>query len=452
MDMLVSFSVINSRYSIMLARFTISNFKTFRDEVVLSMEPSREQQHRSIHVHEGVSPTLRFALIYGPNSSGKSNLFKGVEYLRSLVVNGRSARQPLNCPKFGLDDDSKSKSSCFEIIFETSAVRYIYSVHVDPSKISFEELRTKPKTGRERLMFRRKASKNGLPKFSFGSFVSKLPSEERKILKFVSKGTRDNQLFLHETIERNIDLFQEAYDWFSESIRVFTPKSVSHGIEFRIGKDTQFTEFLEKNMKDFDPSIVNIDTKIVPASNHPDIPERLLSDMDEKIDEETAVYFINPQTGKRLVITRNEDGELSATSVYARHQSTVDPKASVPFELDEESDGTRRFLEIAPLIYELMHSEDTVVALIDEVDRSFHSGMTDLLMSRFLKSSSSRNCQIIATTHDTALLQNEALKRRDILWVLDRADGCSNLGSFRKSSIRSDNSFSNHVLRSSTTA
>lgn len=72
-------------------------------------------------------------------------------------------------------------------------------------------------------------------------------------------------MFLTETVERNIEIFEPVYLWFAESIRVISPQSIGHGVEFRLGDDKEFTEFLCDLLSEFDPSIENISTNLMSA-------------------------------------------------------------------------------------------------------------------------------------------------------------------------------------------
>ena len=64
----------------MLIRFTVKNFKSFLEEQSLSMVKGRESRlPRHINADEtGGFKTLRGAVLYGSNASGKSNLIEAI--------------------------------------------------------------------------------------------------------------------------------------------------------------------------------------------------------------------------------------------------------------------------------------------------------------------------------------------------------------------------------------
>ena len=82
----------------MLVEFRVKNFRSLRDEQVLSMVASKDKTLQDTHtIATGIkaAPTLlRSAVIYGANASGKSNLIKALQYMRGVVIESASVIQP----------------------------------------------------------------------------------------------------------------------------------------------------------------------------------------------------------------------------------------------------------------------------------------------------------------------------------------------------------------------
>ena len=66
----------------MLQELKIKNFKSFRDEVVLSFETSGNDKYNSVVTMPDGVQLLRFAVVLGANASGKSNLLEAIDFLR----------------------------------------------------------------------------------------------------------------------------------------------------------------------------------------------------------------------------------------------------------------------------------------------------------------------------------------------------------------------------------
>jgi hypothetical protein len=88
------------------------------------------------------------------------------------------------------------------------------------------------------------------------------------------------------------------------------------------------------------------------------------------------------------------------------------------FEYKDESDGTRRLFDLLP-IYRVALSNRVIV--VDELDRSLHTKATLEFIDRFYKETSSRQSQLIATTHDSNIFDLDLL-RQDEIWLVERMD------------------------------
>ena len=74
----------------MLLEYSVSNFKSFRDETTLSLIASKDTSKTDESVITSKFKETRLlncAVIYGPNGSGKSNLFFSLYFLRNFVLN-----------------------------------------------------------------------------------------------------------------------------------------------------------------------------------------------------------------------------------------------------------------------------------------------------------------------------------------------------------------------------
>ena len=76
----------------MLLEFKMKNFKSFKEEIEFKMTPTRikdlEYSLITKNIKENEVKALSSAAIYGPNSSGKTNLIGGMEVFRSIILSG----------------------------------------------------------------------------------------------------------------------------------------------------------------------------------------------------------------------------------------------------------------------------------------------------------------------------------------------------------------------------
>ena len=82
----------------MLIEFRVKNFRSLRDEQVLSLVASSDKTLHTTHTQATgltAAPWLvRSAVVYGANASGKSNLIKALQTMRALVADSATAIQP----------------------------------------------------------------------------------------------------------------------------------------------------------------------------------------------------------------------------------------------------------------------------------------------------------------------------------------------------------------------
>jgi AAA15 family ATPase/GTPase len=115
--------------------------------------------------------------------------------------------------------------------------------------------------------------------------------------------------------------------------------------------------------------------------------------------------------GLFVTIYKDENNELKIQKLGLIHSSEVDDV----FELQDESDGTKRLFDLIPLIAKF---NDDYTIVIDEFDRSFHPNLTKTFFELFYKVQNSKS-QLIVTTHESTLL-DLTLLRRDEIWFTEK--------------------------------
>jgi len=117
----------------------------------------------------------------------------------------------------------------------------------------------------------------------------------------------------------------------------------------------------------------------------------------------------------------------------------------VPLAITEESDGTRRLIHLIPALHRLRSS--SAVYFIDEIDRSLHPILVRSFLESFLKSCGGGPRQIIVTTHESNLLDQDLL-RRDEIWFAEKdREGMTHLYSLMDFKVRNDLELRKHYLQ-----
>ena len=131
----------------MLIEFRIQNFRSFREEQVLSLVASKDKTDRDTHtLSTGLTAApslLCSAVLYGANASGKSNLIKAIQYMRGVVLESATVIMPgqtFAVQPFRLDAACAEKATEFEVTFLLNGVRYQYGFAMTPQRIVSEHL------------------------------------------------------------------------------------------------------------------------------------------------------------------------------------------------------------------------------------------------------------------------------------------------------------------------
>lgn len=406
----------------MLIEFRVRNFRSFREEAVLSLVASAaHKEHQETHVVTipeeipfRVPGVLISAAIYGANASGKSNLMRAIQLMRGIVVDSAKLEpnQKLNIQPFALDQESRAKPIEMEITFLKAGVRYQYGFTASPERVLSEWLLVY-RTSKPQTWFRReyRASQKQSDHYSFGTGLQ----GQRHVWK---KATRPNALFLSTAIQLNSEQLRPIFDWIS-SIVVFERGGApffSHTVEHILRNPQHQVEDLIR-AADIAIAAIDIDVRTVTSAG---VQFDMLTGNVEKLAPEAQ--------------------ELKVP--VFRHDA---PSGSAKFELPDESDGTQRLFSLAGPLFEIMR--DGRLLCVDELDRSLHPLLVRQLVDMFHNPLiNTGGAQLIFTTHDTSLLNAEIL-RRDQYWFTEKtADQDSQLFPLTDFSVRKDEAFERGYL------
>jgi AAA15 family ATPase/GTPase len=428
----------NVFFVIMLIRFKVANYRSFGKEIELSCIASPERAH-SNHIFRAPQLDLRLlpvGAIYGANASGKSNLFKAIEFARRLIVSGVNMESSILVEPFKLDPALLNEPTRFEFEILMDDRVYNYSFAVNSSSIVNEALK-EIRTASEVLLFSRNLRDNGESEWHLDYFkLLGWKTDEVQFVEFVAKGTPKNQLFLKEAHRRNVKETEGVWKWFDSALTLINPNSTAIGLEEDIGEG-DFNTFSNQVLRRTDMGISHLGSKDMSFTSlgfSPPIKELL----EQKIKEGSSISFQPRPDNPTRVTIRRQNGDLTATKLVSFHRiEGVDQK--VAFDIGEESDGTQRILDLLPAFFKLNQNSKTSVYFIDELDRSLHSGLTRALVEGYLSGRpADARTQLLFTTHDTTLF-DEALFRKDEIWLIEKNQkGESELGSLGDFKLRSD--------------
>jgi AAA15 family ATPase/GTPase len=374
-----------------LLRFRFSNFRSFRAEQELSLIGGSFTDLPDVVRHpaglkEGVLPG---AAIYGANASGKTNVIQAVRFMASAVSlshRGWSPDAPIPRQPFMTDEESSLEPSEFEADFLLAGVRHRYGFRVNSQVVLEEWLYVYPK-GKKQTWFHRK---RGNPIV----FSNKMPGENRVIENL----TRQNSLFLSAAAQNAHEALLPIFTWLS-------------GLLFVIGDRSQYSEHTARLCSKLDYR--NEIARLVSVA---DLGIAEMSVEDTKFPDKTKEVIEAIVT---ILNLPKEKATWPETHQVIRLLHRFGNTA-VPFEMDQESDGTLAYLALLGPAVDAIQKGTPL--LIDELDASLHPLLAIQLLRLFnTPSSNPKGAQLIFNTHDTNLLSSGVL-RRDQIWFTEKGN------------------------------
>lgn len=392
----------------MLIEFSVTNLRSVWTRQTLSLVASADTAHARNVISEPKQGLglLRSAVIYGPNAAGKSNLCRAVATLMTLVQHSASGFQEgqlLPIAPFLLSETAGKEPSEFEIIFVADdGVRYQYGCAVDTKRVHKEWLVAYPHGRRQRWFERAFVGASHTYEWWFGPHFK----AERARREVWQGSTRANALFLSTAIQLNNEQLKPAFAWLTQKLIVLLP-----------GSGVNFNPFLSLNLLREE----NGKEKIMQYMRAADIGIDRLELLEEDVPPTPSVALLSGALQVRLGLA-NPVGVASPAPKQLRVRAwhkRPDSGEEVPFDLGDESDGTRKLFEFAGGWLRALERGATL--FVDELDHSLHPHMTRFLVGLFHGHTNDKNSQLVFTTHDTSLLDTNLL-RRDQIWFVEKDD------------------------------
>lgn len=376
---------LRARVNKMLVEFRIKNYRSLRDEQVLSLVAAKDKTLQDTHTVatdlKAVPSLLKSAAIYGANASGKSNLIKGLQKMRELILESATHIQPgqkIAIQPFRLDDKSAIEPTEFEVTFILDNVRYQYGFATTAERIVSEHLLVYKAFKPQKWFERYWDPKSGKDEYEFGAGL-----KGSKTL--WESATRPNALFLSMAVQLNSDLLRPVYNWFDKRLVIFN--------EHAKPNPTASIQLIKQ------------------AEGHNQIRGFLAA-------ADISISDVQVNTTSRTTVgslTRNQVGLTKEVDELRFHHTTKRGKAI--FDLMDESNGTRNLLFLSGPVLKILGEGLTLV--IDELDTSLHTLLVRELVNLFHQVNTS-NAQLIFTTHDASLLDAPGLFRRDQIWFVEK--------------------------------
>ena len=355
----------------MLVNFTFKNFRSFKNEMTLSMEAAPIQELSDAVVKSCGEELLPVAVMYGANSSGKSNVLKALKAMRDVLLNSvrLNPKDRLDADPFSLDLTSGNESTSFEIEFTLGGSRFRYGFDYTAEAVIAEWLYEKRPGEREFELFLRSGNDFKISKTRFAEGLGK------------QSATPDNRLFVSLVAQLNGKVSQDILDWFSN-------------VDYMSGMDGK--GYAGKTLE----------MLFLKQNGASEIT---------RFFEETNLGFmeldVEPESG--------DEKKMKSETVHRLYDADGNDVGVRRFPTEKmESEGTKKIIEIAGPIFEAILNGK--ILIVDELDAKLHPFLTRKIIGLFMdKKINNKGAQLIFATHDTNLLNIQYL-RRDQIWFTEK--------------------------------
>lgn len=364
----------------MLIQFRIKNFKSFKDENILFMTATEVHDISQRYFKKGQYKLLPLAAIFGGNASGKSNILEAIRYMHNHIIfsNNYDENQPEDIYNeenrfdliqkntqipFLLDEETKNKDSLFELTYiNNNNLTYKYGFTINKNTITDEWLEKKTKTGTKfKIIFNRKNS-------NYKGISENIDKEK------IKSSINSHSLILSTGAKLNIEPLKSVYIWFALNKFINFGEPIENYIlnkltEELINAKQQKITNLINYISAFDPSII-----------------------DFEIDTNTKSIF---------VVHNNINSDI---------------KSKLPYFM--ESEGTKKMISMFFKLEDIMKSNN--ILFVDELNAKLHPLLVRYILMLFYNKEQNPNCsQLIFSSHDLWMLNNDSL-RKDEIWFTEK--------------------------------
>lgn len=396
----------------MLSYFTIQNFKSilamkldFNYAEKKAPNGYREMKMLPFLQGEGSQRFVPTMALYGANASGKSNIIQAFSTFKNIIADGLTP-QSFNPNKL----HAEFALTSFELEFYLDGIAYVYFISHDQKKIQTETLSVDDNilyaiTPKEQQFIPISSEVYTVTKLKEIFTVECLDEKKNQVKPFLTvlgegfMGLSDTVSAAFLYISKKMDVYSTVRPSFSSCLDRLSNSTNQEKLEEAFDKIVSILKKLDIDIARMEHSRNNLIDKDYFLSSIPiSIPPRpgLFKDYSS---------HLTPIPQRPCMPYEYSD------TIHSYH---IDSQGNeVEFDFEEESEGTKRLsCLLGMLLFALEHGN---VVIIDELALSLHPLLTSELVKLFKdKRYNTNNAQLIFTTHNTDILDNDLLRISEI--------------------------------------
>ena len=393
----------------MIQELKIKNFLSFKDEVRFSFEASNDkfaEESQVVTINENTR-LLRFAIVYGYNASGKSNLLSVLDFLSYFwTMKRKDLDAETGVVPFKLDQASADEPSSFELVFYVQDTKYWYQLELDQHQVYLEKL-SYYKTTQPIMLFER-TLKDGQSDIQFNPKAEKISPAAKDL---ISVNCLKNMSFFvaRNQVNVSLPLIDAAKDWMRNQLMpIISPTMGLTSYAQRLtAENKNLISYLVNFLHEADFNITDISSNVI---------------VKQLTDE--AIKFLTEDNGDEDEASAKEleriKKERTIKQIQTLFEHTVEnTNGTETYQMDKkyESTGTMRTFGVEAALFEALRN--AAILPVDEFETSLHPTLQEKILYEYLKTPS--RSQLIITTHNDGLLDLvDDLIRKDSVWFTEK--------------------------------
>jgi len=352
---------------------------------------------------------------FGPNASGKSSFIESLAFARNFIINGQKSGKGTGVNQFKGQFEELNNISMFQFMFYLDNEVYEYGFSLDRQQVYEEWLMILTENDMVPL-FTRVTDTLGRTQIDIEQQFGQ--EKERRLAEALKEGIQENQknqLFLYKLYDNGIKTAEDIVSWF-KNLQIIFPKTKVKGLPLRLQQDDDFRTFIAESLKNLDTGVFNLSIASDEMDFHEfaekvDLPKELIEEI-----EEMKSGIVNLK-GKYFIFAEGKKSRTVMIQIKFEHYLN---KRIIPFNMEDESDGTQRLLDLLPILFAMKEGNPSIYC-VDEIDRSLHTKLSQYLLNEFINNCDETNNQIIFTAHDVNLINLDNF-RKDEIWFIEKND------------------------------
>ena len=373
----------------MLLDIEVENLKSFKEEIVFSMEAEDNEEDRNafeIIIGNKKMKLLKTSVLFGGNASGKSNFTSILNIFRYYLFN--KGIEKYNKEGFRFGEEEKNSIIKVRNIIENKIYEYILEINFNARKVIKEELYVA--TEEKKLVFKRENNR-------IIEYDAEIFSEYEVTISFINETLTDNDSVISRIIAWKVPELIEKYILYIDKMKI-------NNYSDDLGKYIYENENNKRLVMEFLKKIGIIVNDI------------------EIYREKNEFFLKNIRENKEFQILSEKEQEKILSQILYNYRVHFIYANKEKYRLDyyEQSEGTQKILSMFFPIYNILNNGG--VMIIDELDMTLHYSLIKEIIKMFNSVEyNKKNAQLIFTTHNLLLLDYN-LFRKDQIWFLENND------------------------------